>query len=111
MGEILKDKRLQVITPLLLILYKVAQTKKISVDAMIEAIHNLNKKTVGIIALAILTVLYVNKDKISELLIKEKIVAIPVVGKFATPLSKGLNKIPSVRKEVFKKLVEKLNLG
>lgn len=104
LGGMLKDKNLQTIAPLLVVGYKVIKDNNIDLSniSALKRRFDFDKKTLGLVALALALIIYLNKDRISEKLISEKVKTIPIIGAFAGPIAKILNSIPSFRKKAFK---------
>lgn len=112
-NKLLKETNLTFIAPLVLVGYRLVKTHNIDLmnfnfSDLSGKLH-LNKKIIAIALVALLTALYLNKDKVSEFLISQKVKEIPVIGLIAKPLAKVLNKIPTIKKGIWKELLNKFN--
>lgn len=112
LNKILKQKGMTTIAPMALIGYKIITSSKIDLKNFkikeIASKLKIDKKIVGGAILALLLVLYLNKDRVSEYLISNKIKKIPVIGVIAKPIAKVLTLIPTINKKVWKDLFSKL---
>lgn len=106
-GSIIQSSNFKWIAPALLIALEIFKDKTIDFKntSKIKDWCREHKKETWLIVLAILTLLYLNKDKIANELIKERITTIPIIGAFAEPIGKLLLKMPKIQN----KLIAKFN--
>lgn len=111
-NKVMKDKRIQYLAPALLVAYKLVKSGKVDLKKLgdVEKLKKVDKKVIMALLVLVALIIYLNKDKVSEFLLTEKVKTIPVVGVMASPVAKLLNKIPSVRAKAFKAVLPKLEI-
>lgn len=104
-SSLLKDKRIAFMAPAVLIGYKVITDnfenlaelgEAVKIEKVKSALKKIDKKMLYLLVLALLTVLYYNKDKVAQALLNEKISNMKFIGRFSKPLSSLLSKLPKI---------------
>ena len=99
--KLMQDKRVAFLLPVLAVAYKVAKDNNISLNNFTDIdfkrlSKKVDKKVLAVLLLAILTVVYFNKDAIAKAILASKIATLPVIGVFSTGLANVLVSIPSL---------------